>query len=312
MGLVSAGANGAPVMPGIEVVVTLLAIAGAADTDADCWGIDAGGNPAAAAGGASAASAVVATVAGASIGAGDAGLVCGTSVVGTGATLPTAAGEGDTGVGGVPGALDSGLAICVATGCADSIFSGGRLPLARAGSGTASIGAIRTGACGAPASTLTGAPCATVAWGCMPIRGVALGCSIGAGTNGVGATVGPGAMATAFGATSAASISTGISPTGTGIGAACGMTGTCGCPTIASCGVAPPLVTCNCSAVPAGKPGNCALMTISPIRSAVMPSGSLPSTIASSTCPGVNTGASVAVARAKTAWASDETVTAIQ
>ena len=50
--------------------------------------------------------------------------------------------------------------------------------------------------------------------------------------------------------------------------------------------------------VPGGKVcGNCALMTKSPTLSAVRPSGVLPSTTASSTCPGLNSDGSAAAGR---------------
>ena len=59
--------------------------------------------------------------------------------------------------------------------------------------------------------------------------------------------------------------------------------------TITRCGAGPPTFTCNCSVVPGGKfCGNRTLRTMSPILSAVSPSGVLPSTSASNTCPALN------------------------
>ena len=92
---------------------------------------------------------------------------------------------------------------------------------------------------------------------------------------------------------------------GSGAGTGAAETGTCGVPIIASCGVAPARTTCSCNVVPAGSCwGNCAVMTRSPTLSAVMPSAVLPRTVASSACPGLNTGGSAAV-RAAAFWASN-------
>lgn len=121
---------------------------------------------------------------------------------------------------------------------------------------------------------------------------------VGASGDGVGAEVCPATMAGA--ATATGNTVTG----GRGrTGAVCtgtGVAGNCGVPTITSCGDGPTALTCSCRVVPGGRVwGNCAVMTMSPILSATMPSAVLPMTIASSTCPGLN-GTTAAAADATT------------
>jgi hypothetical protein len=68
-----------------------------------------------------------------------------------------------------------------------------------------------------------------------------------------------------------------------------------------SCGARPAAFTCRCSVVPGGKVcGSFAVMTTSPILSVVNPSGVLPTTSASSTCPGLNSAAVTDAADATT------------
>ena len=102
----------------------------------------------------------------------------------------------------------------------------------------------------------------------------------------------------AAGGPDGASVAAGSGDCGKGSGI-CGVeitgSGTCGVPTMVSCGAIPAVLTCNCSVVPAGSCwGNCAAITASPILSAVMPSGMRPITSASSTWPGLNNASSAA------------------
>jgi hypothetical protein len=79
------------------------------------------------------------------------------------------------------------------------------------------------------------------------------------------------------------------------------LAGSCGVSTITNCGAGPAAFTCSCSVVPGGSAcGSCTLMTTSPILRAVSPSGALPTTSASSSCPGLNSPAVAAAAEATT------------
>ena len=142
-----------------------------------------------------------------------------------------------------------------------------------------------TGGAGWPGTVDAGVAATGIAAGALDAVGV-----FGAVDNGpTGALPAPACNTTAISIGGGNTIGSGVT------GAACGW------PTMASCGLAPPIITCNCNVVPAGRfCGSCALTTMSPMRIAVMPSALRPSTIASSTCPGVNTGKDAAAARATT------------
>lgn len=172
----------------------------------------------------------------------------------------------------------------VAAGAAGTVpAGGGAIPLPRSTAGAAAAACAIGDGCAGTTSPAADSGGATTAAG-------TLGCVATTGTSPV-----TGGIVTI----------TGSGNTG-GKGKDCGtLAGSAGGATMANCGAAPPAFTCNCSIVPGGSAcGSCALTTASPMRSAVSPSAVLPSTNASSTCPGCNATVGAA-ARATASCASD-------